>query len=63
MHWTTYRHIPGDAPEKAARPQARQPNSVLGAAGRRYRTQGPEAAPISVCGVRGLRVPSGRQRS
>ena len=39
MHWTTYRHIPGDAPEKAARPQARQPNSVA----RRRRTTLPHS--------------------
>ncbi len=32
MHWTTYRHIPGDAPEKPTRPQARPANSSLGAA-------------------------------
>jgi hypothetical protein len=34
MHWTTYRHIPGDAPEKPARPKACQANSVPGAARR-----------------------------
>jgi hypothetical protein len=32
MHWTTYRHIPGDAPEKPTRPQARQANSSPDAA-------------------------------
>ena len=32
MHWTTYRHIPGDAPEKPTRPQARQANSSPNAA-------------------------------
>jgi hypothetical protein len=32
MHWTTYRHIPGDTPEKPARPQARQANSSPDAA-------------------------------
>jgi hypothetical protein len=32
MHWATYRHIPGDAPEKPTRPQARQANSSLDAA-------------------------------
>ena len=32
MHWTTDRHIPGEAPEKPTRPQARQVNSSLDAA-------------------------------
>jgi hypothetical protein len=32
MHWTTYCHIPGDAPEKPTRPQARQANSAPDAA-------------------------------
>ena len=32
MHWATYRQIPGDAPEKPTRPQARQANSSLDAA-------------------------------
>ena len=43
MHWTTYRHIPGDTPERATRPQARQANSVLDAAAPRYRISGPRA--------------------
>jgi hypothetical protein len=38
MHWTTYRHIPGDAPEKPTRPQARQANSAPDAAYSRYMT-------------------------
>jgi hypothetical protein len=39
MHWTTYRHIPGDAPEKPARPKARQANSVPDAASRTLHDQ------------------------
>jgi hypothetical protein len=43
MHWTTYCHIPGGAPEKPARPRARQADSMPDAAGSRLQADGARA--------------------